>query len=207
MRSSPKEKNELKKSFSAGLWETVLTFFVKTVFPLIPIVILVWAVTMILNMEVAGVYRGVIPGIGAIMLDLNEEDEQLSGRITLRQHEHYSIVDGKMIADTKMQMHLQREQPGAISSVSSTAPVSKYQSLPSESAVPDDLSNLSLAVPQSKGPVLSIEATKEQNNLDGTLSMDGKEIHFHAYRNSLSSFFGKRWFNRTLSYFGLKQKK
>lgn len=94
------------KSLSAQAWDGITVFLVKTAFPLIPIALVVWLVGAILNAEVAGTYRGMTPITGAMELELNEDNDLLSGYVIFKANDRYDIESGKMLDDNKMQLKL-----------------------------------------------------------------------------------------------------
>ncbi len=202
------------KPLSATIWDGILQFVFKIAIPLIPILAIVLVAGMIMNMEVTGLYQGVTPGIGAISLDLVEDNDQLSGSLILRNKQRYTIISGKMLDDTRMQIELKPRSADDVSAVNLTnnpkrvgkTELSQSKPIP-ESMVPDGLSDIPPAINPKVEVVeqlIEIEASKDQNTLSGTLERGGQKTQIRATRNSFSSFFGKRYITRTLRYFGIK---
>lgn len=156
------------KSFTAQAWDGITTFFVKTVMPLIPIALIVWLVSSIMNAEITGTYQGMTPVTGAISMNLDENNDVLTGNVVFKADVNYNISSGKMIDENKMQLHLvQQYGPG-----------------------------------ENDKRELTFDGTKDQNVLNGVIHDGAQNISVRLTRGSTSSFFGKRWFVRTLNYFG-----
>lgn len=213
MRSSGMNNQASQKSLTGQAWDGIVTFLFKTAIPLVPVLGLAYVCAMIINSEVSGTYLGTVPGNGALKLDLTEDSDHLSGYAILRTREKYKVVDGKMLDDNKFQLRLQSDDATAIGGVDSTSssavkPVpEKLEEVPSgnESAVPKNLSGSVLADEQkSVGPEISLEGSMSFGTMEAKLISEGQSIPFEAKRNVFSSFFGWRWWNRSLRYFGIK---
>lgn len=190
-----------EKQLSANAGEIFITFAFKVVAPLIPIIGIFWLTSFIVNSEVTGTYRGVIPKLGVIVLTLVEDNEELSGELSLRKN-RYVISQGKMLGDNKLQISLRKQASG--DAIIGINPGSTQMKLPKLSSVPEDLSSFKSAI--SQPALLTIEAIKDQNDINGQLHSAEGTFKFKATRNAFSSFFGKRWINRCLNYFGIKIK-
>lgn len=214
---SPRKSEGSNKSLSASATDLVLTFVFKTAIPLIPIIAIFVLASVVMNMEVNGLYRGSIPGIGALALDLQEDNDKLSGTLVLGQRNRFVIAEGKMLDDNSMEIECKKPGAADINGISNGQPPtdrskSKSPVNPGESSIPESLDENAIpdtAIEDATKlepalPTIKINATKDQNILRGTLEKDGQKVHFMATRNSFSSFFGKRYITRTLKYIGIK---
>lgn len=168
-------RGSAEKSFTARAWDGVVTFILKTAIPLIPIALIFWLVGLIVNAEITGTYRGMTTLVeappdmaGAVTLNLEENDEKLTGFIVFRADNRYDISSGKMIDENKMQLHLAQQYGQG----------------------------------ENDKRELTFDGTKDQNVLSGVIHDGAQNIEVKLTRGSTSSFFGKRWFVRTLNYFG-----
>ncbi|MBX9724869.1 MAG: hypothetical protein K2X81_25920 [Candidatus Obscuribacterales bacterium] len=214
---SPKKTEGSNKSLSANATDLALTFFFKTAIPLIPIIAIFVLANVVMNMEINGLYRGNVPGIGALALDIQEDNDKLSGSLVLGQRNRFVIAQGKMLDDTSMEIECKKRSASDINAISDeqnpgNSSNSKTLNSPTESTIPESLDEK--AIPdqvaeetkksETTVPTIKITATKDQNTLRGTIEKDGQSVHFMATRNSFSSFFGKRYIMRTLKYIGIK---
>ncbi|MBX9570206.1 MAG: hypothetical protein K2X77_15010 [Candidatus Obscuribacterales bacterium] len=164
-----------EKSFTAQAWDGIVTFILKTVIPLIPIALIVWLLCVIMNAEVTGTYQG--------MTSLAEAPPDLAGAIAMHLNEENDKLTGNVIfkADIKYEI--------------------------TSGKMLDD-NKMQLQMEQQYGPnendkrVLTFEGAKDQNVLNGVIHDGTLNINVRLTRGSTSSFFGKRWFVRTLNYFG-----
>lgn len=165
-----------QKSFTAQAWDGLIGFFIKTLMPLIPIAGVFWLISFLMNSEITGTYRGMVdpdeltksPLRGAMMLDLEENNDQLSGFVVFKQDLRYKVDTGRMIDENKLQMKL------------------------SQQSITND----------GEKRELTFDATKDQNVLRGVIHDGVHNVPVRLNRSSTSSFFGKRWFVKTLNYFG-----
>lgn len=189
------------RKISVGPTELLLIFLFKTVIPLLPIAGIIWLASVIMDTEITGTYRGLSkPPIGELQLNLQEDDEQLSGTLSIARRSRYQIEEGKMTSDKNMQITLQKVLPGtSIVGVQAKDAVKQV----SEAQMPSNLQGVESAA-KFAGPIMELSATKNQNELDGQFKLQGKTYSFTAQRSSFSAFLGRRWIKRTLAYFGLK---
>lgn len=163
------------KSFTAQAWDGIITFILKTVIPLIPIALVVWLVGVIMNAEITGTYLG--------MTTLVEAPPDLAGAVAMYLVEDNDKLTGDVTfkADNRFQI---------------------------TSGKMIDENKMQLYLAQQTGPgendkrVLTFEGSKDQNVLNGVIHDGLLNIKVKLTRGSTSSFFGKRWFVRTLNYFG-----
>lgn len=183
---SSRRSSSAEQQLSARPADLLIVIAIKVIMPLVPLAFLVWAFNMMMSTEVTGIYNGLIPGNGAITLDLQENDDNLSGEVILLHRQHFPVVEGTMTGDNKMRILLKLPSHDAGPALSNAAA--------------SDLKALSAV---EREPLICIEATKNQNDLEGQISFNGAENSFTATRASLSTFFGKRWINRCSKYLGI----
>lgn len=187
--------------FTSSPMELLLIFLFKAVIPLLPIVGIFWLAALIMDAEITGSYRGLSnPPIGELILNLQEDNDQLFGTLSIARRLRFQIEDGKMISDNKMQMSLRKTLPGtSISGVGARDAIKVV----GETPMPKNLEGVESAA-KVAGALLTMSATKTQNELNGNFALEGKTYTFTAQRSSLASFLGRRWINRTLAYFGFR---
>lgn len=200
-----KIKTEASESESAlaKSWRALLGFFVKTLIPLIPIAGFIYGFSLFVNAEISGHYTGVADSIGAVSLDLNEDQEALSGTVMLGQ-KRFKITDGKMLSDYKMQLQILEESRRSRSKLDTSAPSGTNFKQANDNLSIESLKNTET----STGKVAlqgQIAAQKEgQNHLSGQISLENQVFSFNADRNSFASFAGQRWLRRLLKTVGIK---
>ena len=191
------------KIFKSTAKDAAIAFVFKTIVPLVPIALIVYAVSFVVNLEVTGDYAGVAQGLGVLKLSLKENKEELGGNMILRRGEHYQIIDGKMLDDNRMEIHLSKAKGAEnLGDISASGDLAKNKTKDdSDSKVEGGLIDNPAAAAATDA---TIEARKEQNDIRGTLQIDANTSNFTVTRSSFTALLGKRWINRVLDYVGIK---
>jgi hypothetical protein len=208
MQRFPRKRKETRadKIFKTTAKDAAIAFVFKTIVPLIPLALIVYAVSFIVNLEITGDYTGQAQGLGVLNLNLKENKDELSGNMVLCRSAHYQIVDGKMLDDNRMEIHLSKTKSAELlAGVEATSELSKKSNptVESDSKIEGGLVDNPSAASTTDA---TIAARKEQNDIRGTLQIDGTSSRFTASRSPFTALLGKRWINRVLDYFGVKIK-
>lgn len=196
-----RKSTELGQSAFAVAWQAILGFLIKVVIPLIPIAGFLWGFSYFVNAEISGVYRGIANPGGAISLDLLEDNEQIRGELLIGA-KRYSIDEGKMISDYKMELRFMEEKQLTHGIKQGGLAGLNYKQSNDNFSI-DKLKSMS----KKEKPVETgiLQAEKEgQNHLSGQIRIGAESLHFSADRNSFACFAGWRWWRRMLNAIGIK---
>ena len=203
MRSSKKRKeSSAEKIFAPSAADRLLQFCLKTLIPLIPLTAIFIVSSLVINAEISGRYSGSSPSGGAVVLDIQEDNESLSGSVLLGR-KRYQIVEGKMLNENQMEMKLEKLSSESVLGLSAEK---SYKFKSANDGLPEGnqpLPELSGEKTEKK-EVLTLKASKDQNELNGDIMGAEKSYKFSASRSVFTAFFGRRWLNRCLSYVGIR---